>query len=327
MTTPKQLPKISVWMIAYNHEKYIAQAIESVMMQKTNFDYELVIGEDCSTDGTRAIVADYQRRYPDRIRAFLREKNLGMMENSVRTLTACCGQYVAILEGDDYWTDTLKLQKQVTRLEADSSLAICFHNVEIVYDDGRKSEHYLKKKFKEISTIEDLIQRDFIPTCSTVFRNGLFKELPPWFWEYSFGDWTLHFLNAEHGNIAYLDEIMGVYRIHRGGVSSKGDLPDERRQNLIKSYQEVLRFYRQIDEHFAHKYSKAIAHETSNYSWFLAQLYDEVGDRGNVWRYLAKSIFSDPRNTEISGRHFARTVLNACVPRGFRRGTGSKPSE
>ena len=81
-------PKVSVCMITYNHEKFIAQAIDSVLMQQTNFDYELVIGEDCSTDGTGAIVADYQKRYPERIRAFLREKNIGMHENGRQTLAA-----------------------------------------------------------------------------------------------------------------------------------------------------------------------------------------------------------------------------------------------
>ena len=97
--------KVSVCMITYNHERFIAQAIESVLMQETDFRVELVIGEDCSTDGTRAIVREFGERFPERIRLLLPEHNLGMMPNFVATLSACRGQYVALLEGDDYWTD------------------------------------------------------------------------------------------------------------------------------------------------------------------------------------------------------------------------------
>lgn len=105
--------KVSVLMITYNHEKFIAQAIDSILMQQVNFDYEIVIGEDCSTDGTRAIVIQYQKEYPDKIRLLLPEENLGMHKNFVQTFRACQGEYIALLEGDDYWTSPRKLQKQV----------------------------------------------------------------------------------------------------------------------------------------------------------------------------------------------------------------------
>src|ERR1017187_10207934 len=102
LPAPPATPKVSVLMITYNHEKYIAQAIESVLMQKTNFPFELVIGEDCSTDGTGAIVAEYSRKYPEIIRAHLRERNLGALENFRALFRACRGKYLALLEGDDY---------------------------------------------------------------------------------------------------------------------------------------------------------------------------------------------------------------------------------
>src|ERR1700737_2056019 len=117
--------KLSIAMITYNHEEFIGQAIESVLAQKVNFDYELVIGEDCSTDGTRAVILDFHRRYPDRIVPLLRERNLGLMGNFARTIAGCRGRYLALLEGDDYWICTDKLQRQVDFLEANPSWAIC----------------------------------------------------------------------------------------------------------------------------------------------------------------------------------------------------------
>jgi glycosyltransferase involved in cell wall biosynthesis len=116
--------KLSVAMITYNHERFITQALESVLAQRVNFDYEIVVGEDCSTDDTRAIVMYFHRRYPGRIVPLLREKNIGGARNIELTLAACRGQYVAMLEGDDYWTCEDKLQRQVDFLDANPDYAI-----------------------------------------------------------------------------------------------------------------------------------------------------------------------------------------------------------
>ena len=104
---------VSVLMITYNHENFIREAIEGVLMQKTDFPIELIIGEDCSTDGTRKIVMEYASKYPDIIRPLLPDSNLGMMKNFIETMQAATGKYIALCEGDDYWTDPYKLQKQV----------------------------------------------------------------------------------------------------------------------------------------------------------------------------------------------------------------------
>ena len=208
-------------MITYNHEKFIAQAIDSVLMQQTTFDYELVIGEDCSTDGTRAIVVDYQQRYPDRIRAFLREKNLGMHENAKQTLDACRGEYIAFLEGDDYWTDPLKLQKQVDYLESHSEYSMCFHNVHVI-QEGNEHEPTLwhTQPMKAVYTFEDLLPGNFIHTPSVMYRTGLVTELPAWYYEMPMGDWPLYLLLTQHGGAGYLSDVMAVYRKHAGGVWS-----------------------------------------------------------------------------------------------------------
>ena len=123
--TAREQATVSVAMITYNHEQFIAQAIESVLMQETAFVVELVIGEDCSTDGTRRIVQAYAAKYPNVIRALLPEKNLGMARNYQAVWQACGGKYIAWLEGDDYWRTPQKLQKQVALMEANPHYSMC----------------------------------------------------------------------------------------------------------------------------------------------------------------------------------------------------------
>ena len=125
------MPLLSVFMITYNHEKHIAEAIESALMQKTSFKYEIVIGEDCSTDQTREIVLEYATRYADKVKPIYQERNVGANKNAASVREACKGKYIALLEGDDYWIDPLKLQKQVDFLEAHPDFSICSHKSKI----------------------------------------------------------------------------------------------------------------------------------------------------------------------------------------------------
>lgn len=215
--------KLSVWMITYNHEKFIAQAIESVLMQETDFDYELVIGEDCSTDNTRPIVQDYGRKYPERIRLLLHEKNLGGRQNGRLTREACQGEYIAILEGDDYWTDPHKLQKQVDYMDAHPECAISCHRARVLREDDPDGtvEFYPDVEPESITTFTDLVlQGDYIPTASAVYRSNLTKRLSRSFMGLPAGDYALLLLNALHGNIHYSSEVMSVYRRHAGGVTA-----------------------------------------------------------------------------------------------------------
>lgn len=214
-------PLLSVSIVTYNHERYIAQTIDSVLRQEVDFAYEIVIGEDRSTDRTREIVADYQRRFPGVVRAQLRERNLGMMENFSRTIQDCRGKYIALLDGDDYWTDARKLQKQVAHLEKHPDLVACFHNTRVSYEDGSKQgNELLNKSEKPIVTIEDFIAREwFIGTATVLFRNGLVNGLPVSLHKAASGDWPLYTLLSQYGDFGYLDEVMAVYRVHTGSVT------------------------------------------------------------------------------------------------------------
>lgn len=212
--------KLSVLMITYNHEKYIAQALDSVLMQQTDFDFEIVLGEDCSTDNTRSIVLDYQRRYPDKIKVLLSENNMGMTRNFIQTFNACTGEYVALLEGDDYWLSPLKLQKQVNVLDKHYDLSICFHNTNWI-DDNSNIIRISNSKQKQMTDIYDIIDGWFIMTASIVFRKKFLINLPEWFMHVGNGDYALQLLLADNGKIFYIDELMSNYRKHACGASSR----------------------------------------------------------------------------------------------------------
>ncbi len=136
-------PVVSVHMITYNHEPYIRQAIEGVMMQKTDFEFELVIGEDCSTDKTREICFDYQKKHPDKIRVLWWHENVSKLGGNARRVTARCrGEFIAYCEGDDYWIDPLKLQKQVDVMRTNLSVGFCFCGAKRYYMDENRYDDW-----------------------------------------------------------------------------------------------------------------------------------------------------------------------------------------
>ncbi|MEH2045642.1 glycosyltransferase [Nostoc sp.] len=256
--------KVSILMITYNHEIYIAQAIESILMQQTNFEYEVVIGEDCSTDNTRQIIIDYQKNYPEKIRLLLPDKNIGMHKNFINTLQACQGQYIALLEGDDYWTSSEKLQKQVDFLDKNLDFSICFHNVLVFWQDNSYSPAIFLHNQPKTSTIENLLINNFISTPSVMYRAGLVQKFPDWFYEQSMGDWTFHILNAQHGKIGYIDEVMSAYRVHAKGVWS-----GKSREYQIK---ETIRMLDTIKYDFNSQYQAIINTSIKFYSQQLANV-------------------------------------------------------
>lgn len=244
------IPKVSVCIPTYNHEAYIAQAVQSALTQRTNFRTELIIGEDCSTDRTRQIVVELANKYPEKIRLRLAPQNQGAGRNFVDLFSQCRGEYVIILEGDDYWTSPDKLQTQVDALDAHPQWAMCFHPATTVYDDGRPSHLYPEDQTKSEYTIHDLLVKDFMATSAVLFRNRLFGELPHWFVDVIVGDWTLHILNAAHGDIGFLPEPMSVYRVHRGGLFSS--------KSVEFKIVAMFKMLTKMDHHLAGKYTREI---------------------------------------------------------------------
>lgn len=212
-------PMVSVFMLAYNHEPYIRQALDSVLGQNTPFPVEIMIGEDFSQDRTRAILQEYQNAHPTLIRVIAHERNVGAMRNHLVTMMACTGRYVAMLEGDDYWTNKQKLLRQVEILERRPDVAICFHAVSLL-NSGKLHRDDITSVPAVETNIYDLAKGNYIHTPSVMFRNGVFGEFPEWFSDCPVGDYPLHLLNALHGNILFLDERMAVYRMHDGSMWS-----------------------------------------------------------------------------------------------------------
>jgi len=234
---------LSVCLITYNHEKYIRQAIDGILMQKVNFPWELIIADDCSTDGTTDIVKEYKKQYPNFIHLILQEKNVGPAKNWIDLITTPKSKYIAYFEGDDYWTDPLKLQKQVDFLEGNPDFAICYHNVEERFeDDETQSFLYVPIGQPLISDIYDLAIRNFIPTCAVLFRNNLRNGLPSWIAATKIGDWPLHIYNAGYGKIKYLPKVMGVHRNHTGGTWAMNSQQDNIRV-VLETYDVLIEAY------------------------------------------------------------------------------------
>jgi len=233
--------KVTVLVTTYNHEQYIAQALDSVLMQETNCDYEIIIAEDCSTDRTRSIVLDFQRRNPEKIRLVLPAENLGCHGNRVfaQAFELAQGQYVALLDGDDYWTSPTKLQKQADFLDAHPECALCFHNALRIYEDENRvpfPQNFAAQK--QISVLEDIWQGNFIAGCAAMFRKDALGSFPEWYYDLPYGDWPLYILCAQHGKIGYIDEILGVYRIHSDGLWSRLDRI-QKLEGLIAFYETI----------------------------------------------------------------------------------------
>ena len=228
--------KISACIITYNHEGFIRVCLEGAINQEVDFEYEIVIGEDNSSDRTRQICIEYAQKYPNLIKFYPREKNLGMIGNWIETIQNCTGKYIALCEGDDYWTDPLKLQKQVDFLEANPDYVLCFHQVNILKTNGEIVEDFITNVPENYETIETLARLgNYIHTPSVVFRNVV-KEFPFEFEHSPIGDFFLYMMIAEHGKLKYLEGKMAVYRAGVGIWSAKS----EYLRNLNTAYTHAL---------------------------------------------------------------------------------------
>jgi len=269
--------KVSVLMLTYNHEKYIVDAIESVIKQQTDFPFELVIGEDRSTDSTADICREYQKKYPEIIKLTTNEENLGLQENFIRSYNRCSGEYMAICEGDDFWINKHKLQIQADFLDSHKEYSACFHRALNYYqEDGSKSignGGYQKK----VNTVFDIINCNPITNVTVMFRLGLFGELPSWFSKVTSYDFAIHVLNAEHGDAYFMNNVMAVYRQHKESIWS---MASSEKQMLISVINRQL-----LIDHYKEK-NKAICDKlTETYTngcIRLVQYYQSIGNEEKV---------------------------------------------
>jgi glycosyltransferase involved in cell wall biosynthesis len=272
--------KVSVIVMTYNHEAFVSQALESVLAQDATFAVEIIVSEDCSTDKTRDIVMDYAARYPDVIRLVLSDHNLRNNEVVARGIRVARGTYVALLDGDDYWISPQKLQHQVDLLDSHPRSAVCFHNAQVIYDDGSREPHlWTPAEQKQETYLEEIWAGNFIATSSVMFRNHLIGEIPSWYIPmFPITDWPLHILHAERGSISFINEVMSIYRQHRGGLYSP--LSEAEKQDATR------RFYKVMNRNLNYKYDRLVKGACSNYFFEWAQEYLDRGDMGRA-RYCA----------------------------------------
>ena len=218
--------KVSVCITAFNIEQYIAKALDSVLSQKTDFDYEIVIGEDKSTDTTLSILKSYQNRYPDKIRIIENEVNRGFMTNYINTIMACKGEYVAMLDGDDYWIDENKLKKQVLFMDNNLNYSLCWHDAAIIPDGPGKrwsyAERFAGRNYDQFIDLDKVIRWKVLgATSSMVFRNSL-PPFPDWAHDRALGgpEFLLCFLSVQRGHLKYMHDRMSVYRIRPNSLET-----------------------------------------------------------------------------------------------------------
>ena len=296
-------PLVSVCMITFNHARFTRDAIEGVLSQKVNFPIEYIIADDFSTDGTREILLEYQKKHPGLIRLILQEKNTGAANNWSDLIRSPKGKYIAYFEGDDYWTDTAKLQKQVDFLEQNSDFAICFHNAKIIYDEEPGKISFTNEPSQpEISGFEDLAKGEFIYTATCMFRLEHFKKFPEKYLRH-LNNYTLDLHNAQYGKIKYLNEVMSVYRKHKGGIWSMV----AREKTLITQ----LPDYKFYLDYFPKKYRHFFAEHVKNMINELIAIKFENKDYKGLWKYFAEYCYYN-RNEKNAFKGIMITFLGGC---------------
>jgi glycosyltransferase involved in cell wall biosynthesis len=237
----KRSPRVSVCLITYRHERYIEQAVRSVLTQQTSFAVEIVIGEDASPDRTRSILQRLDRQFPGRLTLLLREGNLGMHRNARDTYSRCRGEFVALLEGDDYWTDPRKLQRQVDALDQHPDWSGCFHQAEYVRSNGTPLGQRHPAAPREPVTFDDLCLRNWVQTCSLMVRRSAVPQIPDWVQQLAIADWAICLIATTQGPLGMLPECMSCYRVHPGGIWTS--------QSHRSRVEGFLRAYTTIAEH------------------------------------------------------------------------------
>lgn len=210
---------VSVIMITYNHEKFIEKAINGVLIQECDFEIELIVANDSSIDLTDEIIQNIIKNHPrgNWIRYIKHEKNIGMQLNFLSAYSECKGEYISLCEGDDYWTDPLKLQKQVDFLEQNSEYNLCFHNIQLFNQESNSfSQDTITRNVSETTCVTELAKGNYIHTPSVVLRNNFI--IPSWFSQSSIGDWTLYMIAVKDKKIKKIEDIMAVYRVHSASI-------------------------------------------------------------------------------------------------------------
>jgi glycosyltransferase involved in cell wall biosynthesis len=229
-------PLVSIVCVTYNHEKYISDAIDGFLMQETSFPFEIIIGEDCSTDGTAKIVKKYTEIYPDIITSIIRPKNIGGGSNFSDCIQRARGSFIAYCDGDDYWIDEKKIEKQANHLRDNKCTSLCFHKVSVLQREGEIYSYKTPKK--KILKFNDILFVNYIPMCSIMFNS---EFLPAGYFSteinnFKLGDIPMQLTLTNRAHAYFSSEVMGVYRRHESGITANSKQIKSGRETYILVY-------------------------------------------------------------------------------------------
>lgn len=274
--------KVTVCMINYNHEKFIKEAIESVLVQDCEFDFELLIADDCSTDNSKIIVKNIIQNHPkgNLITFIEREKNLGMTPNFFETFKLCNGAFIALCDSDDFWRDTNKLQKQIDFLEKNKDFVVSFHDVTL-FDEYSQNicGDFITKGAKRDYTSIELVCGAFLMPVTMCFRNVI-KEIPHEAYKVTNWDVFLISLLGEFGNAKFMNDIIPAgYRLHHNNVSGTLTEVNKNCQRIVIFYY-LFKYYIRIKKtNIAHNYFL-------KYNRSIKQLLIHNFERKNILEFL-----------------------------------------
>lgn len=292
MKKKQTIPTVSIQCLAYNHEKYIRDCLDGIVSQKTDFPFEAIVHDDASTDGTAKIIREYANEYPDIIKAIIEKENqYSKHDGSLRRIinSHLQGKYIALCEGDDYWTDEYKLQKQVDFLEANPNYSMCFHNAIIHYENGAVSDH----KFANIEDREytdlEIYEKWITSTASVLLRHEVYlsAQYKKMFYEVNpiFSDIPLFLVCSMVGKIRGMEEIMCVYRRHDGNMTRVQKRYDA--TQMIEFANSNIRIYKA----FGNRYKDKAVYE---YVRIFTNLFIYSRQEGNIkWNYLLSALKED----------------------------------
>ena len=286
-------PLVSVAMTSFNSANWLSRALDSVLKQRTNFPIEIVIGDDCSQDSTVSIAHSYSERHSSVIKVLERTKNVGIQRNYYETFEACRGRFIAWLDADDYWTDPEKLTIQVQTLESDPSINVCGHFVRYVTNDGEVK----RERYPSISAgrygLEEILHHNFLATPSVMFRNGIHRQLPPWYFDLApITDWPIWVLAALLGDIVLIDRVMADY-----GLSPNSAFTG---QGALFGYKMDAEFYEKVESILPAKWHRVARKEKFTRYESLAYWLRKQGDFTDS-RKAAVKAFCSPYLMDVWG--------------------------
>lgn len=327
------MKRVTVLCPTYNHEKYIADTLDGFVKQETDFEFEVIVADDASLDNTPEIIRQYAQKYPDLIKPVLRKKNLGAVLNFQNIIKNIDTEYVAICEGDDFWTDAKKLQTQFDFMEKNKDFSMCYHPVEVVFEMNGKKKHNKKEinpsldydspffisEFSKnpymdpVLTLEDVAKKASIPCCSVFyrwrFRGG--KDLELFRTDIEPRDFLNNLLHAEIGKVYFINKVMGVYR-----------RPDVSYWSVKNIYHDhffnILNFYKFSASYFSEKINSVVMKsERDSYLKSGLDYFKENKDKESLLKYIseytdfffrAEEIVNKERNVQLMGYPLFRDI-------------------